>query len=73
MYAPGVDRGEAMRLINEIAVSDIWVTLTGNINTREIQIHSEDTEKAQALIIAYICSNHTIRERLLEIIKLHNL
>lgn len=73
MYSPGVDRGEAMRLINEIAVSDIWLTLTGNINTREIHMHSEDIEKAEALIISYICSNHKLREKLLEIIKIHNL
>ena len=73
MYAPGVDRGEAMRLINEIAASDIWLTLTGNIHTREIYMHTDVIENAEALLVSYICSNEKLRERVITILKLKNL
>lgn len=73
MYAPGIDRAEAMRLINEIAASDIWLTLTGNINTREIFMHTDVIENAEALLVSYVCSNEKLRERLITILKLKNL
>jgi len=74
MYAPGIDRGEAIRLVNEIALSDVWVTLTGNIPKREITMHSDSsTERSHALIISYIVSNSKLREKLLEILKTQDL
>lgn len=74
MFTPGIDRGEAIRLINEIALSDVWVTITGNISSREIILHSDkDRDRSLSLITSYILSDSDYREKLLSILKKEDL
>lgn len=69
MYSPHINKAEAIRLVNEIGMADVWVCLTGNFEDKSINCHSEDQERGLALIISYVLSNHDFRNLLLKTIK----
>ena len=60
-----------MRLINELATSDVWMALSGDVTRKEITIHSDEGEEfAHALIIAYIAANENFRNHLIKYLNL---
>lgn len=71
MYSPHINKAEAIRLINEIGMADVWVCITGNFEEKSIHLHSEEQEKGLALIISYVLSNPDFRNLLLKTIKNH--
>jgi hypothetical protein len=66
MISPNVDRAEAIRLINEIAMADVWLALTFSIKDSTFLIHSEmKSDDARTLIAAYALHD----QKLLDLIK----
>lgn len=69
MYSPHIDKAEAIRLINHIGMCDVWILLTGNLTTSEIDIHAEDREKGNALLAALVLSDENFRTYLFNTLK----
>ena len=71
MLSPYTNRSEAMRLINELVMSDVWMALSGDLKRKEITLHSDKgTEFAHALIVAYVVANEDLRNSLIKTLKL---
>jgi hypothetical protein len=70
MYSPNVNKAEGIRLINEIAKSDLWICITANTEDKEIFIHTEDQEEGLALLTSYVVHNEKLRNRIIDTIKI---
>jgi hypothetical protein len=55
MISPHIDRSEAMRLINEIGMADVWMAITFSTKDNEIKLHADHgKEIAYLLLSSYI-------------------
>ena len=69
MYAPNVNKSEAIRLINEMAKCDCWAMITCNYEEKSIELHAENIEDAESVIIGYILASDSLKDKLITALK----
>ena len=71
MISPHINRDEAIRLVNEIGMADVWLAITYDMKDKEIKLHADHgKEVAYLLLTSYIMKDIEFLNHLLK--KLEN-